>query len=907
DAYLLKPGNKLAQDKLNCTANGVEITRVTPNDPSAECNLGQIFTFEADVTVRTNANARWDTTFYLPLTDASPQVVHGAGMRDCSMILPIPGDSGETADVELDGDQCGDITKALGPDEYVLTGESITMLCADEDQDNRADFTYCAAWDNIERSNCTTDEDPYAGQIPNNKSKCNCDTFNIDVFIKPTPPTVIKTLTSQSSRSEPGGTFSYTVSFVNTNPQTSLFITSLSDEIDIGGEGTFDASLNLWGSLDTVLPMVDGVYLTATSCSQPANGGEILPTATYSCAFTVHIVDRDLPNDQSPELYDDLVILALIDKNDDAVVNGDSCAAIPGSIAGDHCSNEIRVQITNLAPAITVTKTANPTEVLEPGANVEFTITVDNDAAFWDSPLLLTVLNDTDFGDLLTDECSAVATSIALGGTYTCTFTKFIGGDAGDLHSNTVSATATDDEGDTAGGSDSAMVDIRDVPSMITLVKTATPTSVLETGDDPNNYSFVSYNFTFSVNAAGVDSVSFTTLTDDMFGSLTGECMVDSMNGSAITPTTLNGFILLPGDYASCDISKGLRGNSGDTHVNVATIRGVDEDGQDVDASNDATVTFTPQAPDTDLAFATSMLVVLELTNAGIENVTLTALTVQGVTVGDGKLKNFLEKVNLTVTMTRFVPNEDEIPESQKPMPIILGSFADDGSELDERAGDGIFTVALPIAVLPGKYHVRIQSNNDVFLRAIEQDVLVYPTPIQVRFAQSRDKEKPHKLFVDTENGIFEEGSLIAHIEQVDPKGKITINQGQSEKGTNKLQLILPNSHALGRNSWQGRLYVTEKETQREIVFPLKQQNYSVVDLTDFTNTQKEYQARVKAEREAAEVRRLEQQRQDARFQTYLYIAIGNLVIILLVVSGIFGWRKLKSRKVEKEASLSLP
>ena len=376
DAYLLESGNKLAQDKLNCTANDVEITRVTPNDPSAECNLGDIFTFEADVTVRTNANARWDTTFYLPLTGASPQVVHGPGLRDCSMILPIPGGSGETADVNLDGDAGGDITKALGPDEYVLTGESITMLWADEDQDNRADFTYCAAWDNIERSNCTTDEDPYAGQIPNNKSKCNCDTFNIDVFIKPAPPTVIKTLTSQISRSEPGGTFSYTVSFINTNPQTSLFITSLSDEIDIGGEGTFDASLNLWGSLDTVLPMVDGVYLTATSCSQPANGGEILPTATYSCAFTVHIVDRDLPNDQSPELYDDLVILSLLDKNNDPVVNGDSCSEIPSSIAGDHCSNEITVQITNLAPAITVTKTANPTEVLEPGANVEFTITV---------------------------------------------------------------------------------------------------------------------------------------------------------------------------------------------------------------------------------------------------------------------------------------------------------------------------------------------------------------------------------------------------------------------------------------------------------------------------------------------------------------------------------------------------
>ncbi|WP_257982812.1 hypothetical protein [Shewanella sp. GutDb-MelDb] len=638
DAYLMKDGNKLAQDALNCTANDVEITRVTPTDPSAECNLGDVFSFEADVTVRTNANARWDTTFYLPLTDASPQVVHGPGLRDCSMILPIPGDSGETADVQLDGDQCGDITKANGPDEYVLQGETITMLCADGDQDNRADFTYCAAWDNIERSNCTYGEDPYAGQIPNNKSKCNCDTFNIDVFIKPAPPTVIKALAigHPSSRAEPGGTFDYTMTFTNPNAQTSLFITSLTDEIDIGGEGTFDRTVDLWGGLDTVLPLVDGVYLTASNCSQPANGGEILPSASYSCAFTVHIVDRDLPDDQSPEFYDDLVKLALLDKNGDIVTDGDSCAAIPSSVAGDHCSNEVTVQITNLAPAITVTKTANPTEVLEPGANVLFTITVDNDAQFWDSPLTLTALNDTVFGDLLADECSALSTSISENGTYTCTFTKFIGGNAGDLHSNVVSATAVDDELDQATGNDSAMVDIRDVPSSITLVKTATPTEVLETGDDPNNYSDVSYNFTFTVNAAGVDDVTFSSLVDVPFGILTGDCMVDSVNGNPIADTALSGFVLEPGDYASCDITKSLQGNAGDTHLNTATIRGVDEDGQDVDASDDALVTFTPLAPDTDMAFATSMLVVLELSNGGFEDVTLTDLTVMGVDVVDG-------------------------------------------------------------------------------------------------------------------------------------------------------------------------------------------------------------------------------------------------------------------------------
>ena len=299
----------------------------------------------------------------------------------------------------------------------------------------------------------------------------------------------------------------------------------------------------------------------------------------------------------------------------------------------------------------------------------------------------LTILSDTDFGDLLVDECSAESTSIALGATYSCVFTKFISGDAGDQHSNTVSATARDDENDEATGNDSAMVDIRDVPSSITLIKTATPTSVLETGDDPSVVSNVSYNFEFGVNAAGVDEVTFTSLIDIPFGTLTGDCWVDMKNGAPITPTALNGFMLLPGDYASCDIIKGLRGTSGDTHLNTATIRGVDEDGQDVDASDNALVTFTPQAPDTDMAFATSMLVVLELTNAGIENVTLTELMVQGVTVGDGNS-------NAAFTILNAIGGEhDGVAYSACTIGTVLG-YSGSGSET--------YSCAFTIELKPG-------------------------------------------------------------------------------------------------------------------------------------------------------------------------------------------------------------
>jgi len=659
DAYLFEDGNKLVGNPpaLNCTANDVEITKVDPVNASEECTLGETFTFPADVTVKTNANERWDVTFYLPLTEQDPDVVHvpaGVGtppgpvtLEHCSIILPKGGTSGETADVDLDGDECGDITKAFGPDEYTLENINVTMICLDADNDNRADFTYCAAWDNIERDNCTVGDD-YPGQIPNNKSKCNCDTFNIDVFINPDPPAITKTLTSTNTRTEPGGTYNFSLSFTNPNANTSIFLTSLSDEVDVADNGTYneagDESLNLWGGNPALDLNTEGVYLTATNCAQPANGGEILPSATYSCEFTVHIVDFDLPDDQSPELYDDVIRLTLEDKNGDDVTNGETCPAGLIGVAGQFCSNEKAVQVTNLPPTITVVKTASPTQVPESGATVTYTVRVNNTSANYDSPMTLTSLMDDKFGDLTAIAGTTCATggSIAFGSFYECRFDQFISGTGAGSHTNVATAKAIDNEADEASDSDDATVQINDIPSAITLTKTADPTSVLETGDDPTVTRSVDYTLLFSVNTiaggqTAVDTVTFSSLTDNKFGIWTGDCVVDMMgpigNLSPIPDEALNGFMLDPGEEASCTITEQLTGNSGDTHTNVATINGTDEDGQPVEAMDSATVTFTPSAPATEMKFAASMLVVLELHNAGIEDVNLTALTMGGFSV----------------------------------------------------------------------------------------------------------------------------------------------------------------------------------------------------------------------------------------------------------------------------------
>ncbi len=668
DAYLLEPGNSLPQDALNCTANDVEITKVIPLDPNAECSPGKIFSFQADVTIRTNANERYDTTFYLPLTEDSPQIVQDGG-RNCSMILPVPGGSGETADVDLDGDACGDITKALGPDEYTLTNETITMLCTDEDNDNRADFTYCAAWDNQERDNCTIAEDPYPGQIPNTKSKCNCDTFNIDVFIKPDPPAITKTLKTTNTLPEPGGEFTYSVSFTNDN-STSLFITSLTDEFDIGADGLYsEESLNLWGSTTTVTSATpDGIYLTDTECMQPAdigNGaGEIPPSSTYSCEFTIHVVASDLPNITDPMiaaplLIDDVVALSLLDKNGDDVLNGETCPMGLGGVAGRFCSNKQSVEITNLPPEISVSKTADPTSVLEPGDEVEFTVTVTNDAAAnetWDSPLTLTSLTDTDFnllsvGGAVTATTCNTGVTIAAGSDYTCTFTALIEGDFGDTaHSNTVTAVATDDENDTDTAMNSATVSFSDVPSVIALIKTAggeadgVTHQVPETGDS-GNFEDVVYKFEFSVDGSSVDNVTFDTLEDVVdpdgaatFTDLTSQCDVDSKNGAPLVPTVPlgDGVELMPGEYASCEITLQVQGNAGETLTNMATIRGIDSDGAMKDASDPADVEFLDVPLQITPEIALKARVFVRLPNNGVDDVTIAALKIGGVNLVDG-------------------------------------------------------------------------------------------------------------------------------------------------------------------------------------------------------------------------------------------------------------------------------
>ncbi|CAK4069167.1 TIGR03503 family protein [Vibrio sp. 16] len=271
-------------------------------------------------------------------------------------------------------------------------------------------------------------------------------------------------------------------------------------------------------------------------------------------------------------------------------------------------------------------------------------------------------------------------------------------------------------------------------------------------------------------------------------------------------------------------------------------------------------------------------------------------------------LRDFLDRVKLKVTFTKFVENEDTLIKEARPIPEVIGEFADDGTELDEVAGDGVFTVSLPISSAPGKYRVRITSGNGIFLRAQEQEVLVYPSPVQVTFIQSRSEQEMHKVVLSGEQGMVEPGSLAAFVEHIDPEERQIDVQGAALKESNKLELSIPYSDTLGNYSWTGQAYATEMGSGRPLVFPLSEYTYSLVEELDIAETRRlQEEERLKQQKLMEEMRQIEL-REEKKTQGMIMIAIGNVVVIILALVAWFVIGKLRARKkAVPEMQLEMP
>ncbi|PSW09355.1 TIGR03503 family protein [Photobacterium sanctipauli] len=269
--------------------------------------------------------------------------------------------------------------------------------------------------------------------------------------------------------------------------------------------------------------------------------------------------------------------------------------------------------------------------------------------------------------------------------------------------------------------------------------------------------------------------------------------------------------------------------------------------------------------------------------------------------------RDFLDRVKLSVVFYEYIENPDSLSEGALPTPIPLGEFADDGLGFDEEAGDGIFTVALQVDIQPGKYRVEISSGNGVFLRTVEQEVLVYPPPLKASFIQGRGNSESHQVVVETEEGALKLGSLAAHIEQMSFDGERSIRQQAAMGEEDELKVWLPNGEEPGRYTWSGWLYATDNFNARELIFKLPERHFAVMAELQLDQNLEAFREQQEAKAKLAEIQQQEAERKATRAKAMKIIIGANVLIILLSVIGIILWRKWKVKKQLDAAAIEVP
>ena len=366
-----------------------------------------------------------------------------------------------------------------------------------------------------------TDTVTATGADNTGKPVTGSDSATVTITNVPSSMQVIKTA-NPTSLAEPGGTVAFTVRINNTSTTDALTLTNLVDSIhgNLAGRGT------------CVIPQTiaaGGFYQCIFSAAVSGNAG-------YS---ETDIVTATAVDDDNTQLTG----------QDDAIVT-----------------------ITDVSSSIRVTKTANPTTVVEPGGAVQFTVRVDNTSAV--DSVTITSLIDSIHGNLNGQGACAVPQTIPAGGFYQCTFTATVSGSAGKVEIDVVTASGIDDDGRPVNGTDDATVNVISAGSSILVTKTVNPTTLPEPGG----------NATFTVrvdNTSPVSPITLNNLVDNIHGNLNGR-------GTCVLPQTIPA-----GGFYQCTFTATVSGNAGYVEIDTVTGTGTDNTGKTVTSSDTATVSIT--------------------------------------------------------------------------------------------------------------------------------------------------------------------------------------------------------------------------------------------------------------------------------------------------------------------------
>lgn len=236
----------------------------------------------------------------------------------------------------------------------------------------------------------------------------------------------------------------------------------------------------------------------------------------------------------------------------------------PGSPSKCNCDIGFNVPILVETGSISVTKTASPLSLPEPGGQFVFTVTSSNTSQF--TTVTVNQMCDDKYGRVASSGASTcgagtlgaiTGTSCTLpktlgpGAAYTCTFSGNVFANDPTTSTDTVTVSGLDRNGRPVSGTASAQVAITDVP----------PTAIVTKSLNNLACADVSYHVKVQ-NTSIVDALTLSALTDDGFGSLA------SVHDSVLSTTCAVPQTIATGAAYECDFTAHFCGAS---HANTIT------------------------------------------------------------------------------------------------------------------------------------------------------------------------------------------------------------------------------------------------------------------------------------------------------------------------------------------------
>jgi len=342
------------------------------------------------------------------------------------------------------------------------------------------------------------------------------------------------------------------VTIINVPPSLEVTISSDLDAIpESGGEVTFTYVVKNISAKEsvTITKLSDSLseYLGETECRTM-----MVLNANESCEFTQ---SQSVPGDDSSQSFTNTFTATARDNDNSYGI----------------ASNSVTIDYTNVPPSISANIYTSTTSISENGGDVPFTYVVSNDTS---ENVLITDLRDDPFGPLTGDDDCKVG--LVLASRDACSFIATFPvspGDYPDSHVNMFTASVEDNEGSQDTATAQRVIKYLDALPVISVSKTAYPSSIRDTGED--------VAFTFRVTNNRAEDVTINTLVDSEFNTLDGgdDCSV----GTVLTANT------------SCEftITRWLQGSaSGPAHHNIFTATANDDEGHLTTDTDDETVTF---------------------------------------------------------------------------------------------------------------------------------------------------------------------------------------------------------------------------------------------------------------------------------------------------------------------------